>query len=89
MGNIIVDDSAWEPFTNMIINIAECVYDLTTVACSVLFKDVKYNIDSRDLFQHIFEWALEFEKKDYDKDNYMLAIELFAYEKLESYIAGY
>ena len=66
--------------------LAECVFDITSVACYALYAD-KSNpnadtIDSRDLFQRIYRWAQEFERENPDPVDYMLEIELFAYQKL-------
>lgn len=66
--------------------IAECVFDITSVACSILYKEPQNNlsdhIDSRTMFQSIYDWAVEFETLNTDPDDYMLDIELFAYRKL-------
>lgn len=66
--------------------VAECVYDITSVACHVIFADPNYPnhdlIDSRELFHTIYEWAQEFERENPDPVDYMLEIELFAYKKL-------
>lgn len=66
--------------------VAECVFDITTVACSVIFQNPKYqdvDIDSRWLFNNIYLWAQEFERETPEPDDYILEIEMFAYRKLK------
>lgn len=69
--------------------IAECVYDITSVACAMIrhFNEdgVEVEYDSRDLFYTIYRLAHEFERENPDPVDYMLEIELFAYEKLREY----
>ena len=65
--------------------LAECVYDITSVACHALFADPdrkEQDIDSRALFDDIYRWAHEFELENPDPVDYMLEIEIFAYKKL-------
>lgn len=66
--------------------VAECVYDITTVACAVIYANPEYLetdvLDSRELFHTIYEWAQEFERENPDPVDYMLEIEMFAYRKL-------
>lgn len=65
--------------------LAECVYDITSVACHALFADPdrkEQDIDSRALFDDIYGWAQEFEQENPDPVDYMLEIEIFAYKKL-------
>lgn len=67
-------------------NIAECVFDITTVACSIIYATPKYrdaDIDSRQLFDAIYQWAQEFERENPNPSDYMLKIEAFAYRKLK------
>lgn len=75
--------SDWEKM----INIAECVYDITTVLCSIIHRNPKYNDigvgDSREMFHRIYDWAKEFERENPDPVDYMLEIEMFAYRKLQ------
>ena len=66
--------------------VAECVFDITSVACAVLYADRDNPnaecVDSRSLFNDIYEWAQEFERENPDPVDYMLEIEIFAYQKL-------
>lgn len=75
--------SDWEKM----INIAECVYDITTVLCSIIHRNPKFNDigidDSREMFYRIYDWAKEFERENPDPVDYMLEIEMFAYRKLK------
>ena len=68
-------------------NVAECVYDITTVACAVIYANPEYRetdiIDSRELFHTSYAWAEEFERENPDPVDYMLEIEMFAYRKLK------
>lgn len=66
--------------------VAECVFDITTVACSIINANPKCrvaDIDSRQLFNTIYRWAQEFERENPDPTDYMLEIEMFAYRKLK------
>lgn len=66
--------------------IAECVYDLTTIA-TTLIHDHDVDVDSRCVFVKVYELAREFEENfNEDKDDYMLKIEEFGYKKLKEYL---
>ena len=66
--------------------VAECVFDITTVLCSIMYGSPDWQdngfADSRDAFQTIYAWAEEFEREHPDPVDYMLEIEIFAYRKL-------
>lgn len=68
-------------------NVAECVFDITTVACYIMHGNMDWQDtiwgDSREAFNAIYEWALEFERENPDPVDYMLEIEMFAYRKLK------
>ena len=74
--------------------IAECVFDLTTIACELdIFKD---DIDSRYVFDEIYDIAKEFEEhytwvERYVGDDgfdYLTAIENFGRERLNEFMKG-
>lgn len=64
--------------------LAECVYDLTTIA-TMLIHDYDLDVDSRMVFDEVYNLAKEFEITFNDEDDYMLAIEEFGYKKLMDY----
>lgn len=65
--------------------LAECVYDLTTIA-TMLIHDYDLDVDSRCVSFKIYELAKEFTREfDDETDDYMLAIEDFGYRKLMDY----
>lgn len=59
--------------------VSECVYDLTLI-CAEFIQST--DIDSRMIFESIYDWALEFECKYSEDDDYMTAIEDFGKRKL-------
>ena len=66
--------------------VAECVFDITTVATYLMcgspdWQDAGFS-DSREFFNTIYSWALEFERENPDPVDYMTEIEMFAYRKL-------
>ena len=67
--------------------VAECVFDITTVACYLLHGSPDWQAegfgDSRQFFDTAYEWALEFEREHPNPVDYMLEIEIFAYLKLK------
>ena len=65
--------------------IAECVYDLTTIA-TTLINDYNLDVDSRSVFEKVHELATEFEKSfDGKHDDYLTKIEEFGYRNLKKY----
>ena len=63
---------------------SECVYDLTTIA-TTLIHDYDIDVDSRMVFDKVYNLAKEFENTFNDEDDYMLAIEEFGYKRLMDY----
>ena len=67
--------------------VAECVFDITTVACYRMFGSPDWQAagfqDSQAFFDTVYNWALEFERENPDPVDYMLEIEMFAYRKLK------
>ena len=67
--------------------VAECVFDITTVACYLMYGSPDWQAvgfgDSREFFNTVYAWAEEFEKENPDPVDYMLEIEMFAYRKLK------
>lgn len=63
---------------------SECLYDLTTIA-TTLIHDYDIDVDSRMVFDEVYNLTKEFENTFNDEDDYMLAIEEFGYKKLMDY----
>lgn len=63
---------------------SECVYDLTKVA-TTLIHDYDIYVDSRVMFDEVYNLAKEFENTFNYEDDYMLAIKEFGYKKLMDY----
>ena len=77
----------------MEVRICEAVYDITTVVCGILHKNQDtaefVDLDSRDVFSHVYDWACEFENEHPCPEDYMTEIEEFAYEKFREYLAHF
>lgn len=68
------------------IKIAECVFDLTTIACNSLHVfSAEGDVDSREIFHTIYELAKEYERTHEDDGNYLSDIEEFGTERLKGY----
>lgn len=67
--------------------LAECVFDLTTIACMHKFNEL--DVDSREVLNKIYELASEFENSFDDTDDYYTAIEDFGIKKLGEYFKKY
>lgn len=67
--------------------LGEVIFDITTCAYATLNSLADHReIDSRDLFQNIFDWAGEFEQRpEAYGEEYMTAVEEFAYAKLRQH----
>lgn len=67
------------PISEATKRVGECVYDLTLI-CADLIRET--DIDSRMVFDAIYDWALEFEAVYSEDDDYMTSIEAFGERKL-------
>lgn len=65
-----------------IVKLAEDVYDMSRDAQHLLSTGIIRADDSRELFSSIWEWAKEFERSAYEKDDYMTEIESYGRTKL-------
>lgn len=67
--------------------LAECVFDLTTIACMHKFNEL--DVDSREVLNKIYELASEFENSYDETDDYYTAIEAFGIKRLGEYFKKY
>ena len=71
--------------TTKTMQLCECVYDLTTIAYS-LINEYELDVDSRDVFFEVAKLAEEFDSKFNDEDgDYLIDIEEYGYKKLKEY----
>ena len=73
--------------TNKTMLLCECVYDLTTIAYSLINEyELGVDVDSRDVFFEVAKLAEEFDSKFNDEDgDYMSDIEEYGFKKLKEY----
>ena len=73
--------------TNKTMLLCECVYDLTTIAYSIINEyELGVDVDSRDVFFEVAKLAEEFDSKFNDEDgDYMSDIEEYGFKKLKEY----
>lgn len=63
-------------------SLGEVIFDMTLAVRFMMPEDVE--IDSREIYDDIFNWAMEFEKASlHSDDDYYLAIDKFVTEKIE------
>lgn len=63
-------------------SVGEVIFDMTLAVRFMMPEDVE--VDSREIYDDIFNWAMEFEEVSlHSDDDYYLAIDKFVTEKIE------
>lgn len=63
-------------------SLGEVIFDMTLAVRFMMPEDVE--VDSREIYDDIFNWAMEFEETSlHSDDDYYLAIDKFVTEKIE------